>query len=140
MDLDYYERKQERYIQATQKLDYFLTGLASATLAYSVQTFHADKYDTFIWIAPIAWLLLCITISSGLYRVIIYTFYLGEQAHKALIELKIYHGTDLKEKLSELEDSIEFSNRHSNAAFKYLCIFYFLSLFSLVVLETINLF
>ncbi|MDP3111946.1 MAG: hypothetical protein Q8M71_07590 [Thermodesulfovibrionales bacterium] len=62
------EKLYDRYHESRQKFDYFITGLATTVLAYSVQSFDSGKYANYIWLAPIAWSFLLIAVIAGLVR------------------------------------------------------------------------
>lgn len=61
---------QNRYIESRQRFDYFMTGLTTAVLAYSVQSVDLGTYKQYVFLAPIAWVLLLLAILAGdaLYR------------------------------------------------------------------------
>ncbi len=62
------EKLREQYLESNQKFDYFMTGLCVAIFAYSVQSFDAGKYVNYIFLAPIAWLLLLLAVLAGIVR------------------------------------------------------------------------
>jgi hypothetical protein len=57
-----------RYKESHQRFDYFMTGLATAVLAYAVQSFDAGSYYISKWLAPIAWLLFLVAVLTGIRR------------------------------------------------------------------------
>jgi len=58
----------DRYHESSQRFDYYLTGLAAAVLVYSVQSFDSGGYANYVWLAPIAWFFLVISVGAGLLR------------------------------------------------------------------------
>jgi len=59
----------ELYHQASQKFDYFMTGLSIAVFAYSVQSLDLSKYPNYLFLAPIAWISLLISVIAGIVRI-----------------------------------------------------------------------
>lgn len=59
---------QNRYIESRQRFDYFMTGLTTAVLAYSVQSVDLGTYKQYVFLAPIAWVLLLLAILAGIVR------------------------------------------------------------------------
>ncbi len=59
----------ELYWQASQKFDYFMTGLSIAVFAYSVQSLDLSKYSSYLFLAPIAWISLLISVIAGIVRI-----------------------------------------------------------------------
>lgn len=49
-----FEKLYDRYHQSQQNFDYFITGLSTAILAYSVQSFDSVRYTSSVWLAPTA--------------------------------------------------------------------------------------
>lgn len=72
----------DRYHKARQQFDYYITGLTTAVLAYSVQTFDSGKYTNYVWLAPIAWLFLVLSIIAGLTRLEWINAILGAETEK----------------------------------------------------------
>lgn len=59
----------ELYWQASQKFDYFMTGLSIAVFTYSVQSLDLSKYSSYLFLAPIAWISLLISVIAGIVRI-----------------------------------------------------------------------
>lgn len=59
----------ELYWQASQKFDYFMTGLSIAVFAYSVQSLNLSEYYSYLFLAPIAWISLLISAIAGIVRI-----------------------------------------------------------------------
>lgn len=58
----------KHYMDASQKYSYFIIALSAAVLAYSVQSFDAGAYSNYVFLAPIAWVILLLTVLSGIVR------------------------------------------------------------------------
>lgn len=59
----------ELYLQTSQKFDYFMTGLSIAVFAYSVQSLDLSEYSSYLFLAPIAWTFLLISVIAGIVRI-----------------------------------------------------------------------
>jgi hypothetical protein len=55
-----------KYIEASQRFDYFVTGAAGAVLSYAVQSYSPVSGDAAPWLPPVAWLCLLGSAGSGL--------------------------------------------------------------------------
>ena len=64
-----HDKLYELYWQASQKFDYFMTGLSIAVFAYSVQSLDLSKYSSYLFLAPIAWISLLISVIAGIMRI-----------------------------------------------------------------------
>ncbi len=59
----------ELYWQSSQKFDYFMTGLSIAAFVYSVQSLDLSKYCSYLFLVPIAWISLLISVIAGIIRI-----------------------------------------------------------------------
>jgi hypothetical protein len=54
------------YVEAAHRFDYFVTGGAGAALAFLLQTYDKTGSPNVIWLAPVGWALLLLTMAAGL--------------------------------------------------------------------------
>lgn len=76
----------DRYHQASQQFEYYITGLATAVLAYSIQSFDAGKYENYVWLAPFGWVFLLVAVGTGLVRLEWIVTLLGSETRRVEIQ------------------------------------------------------
>ena len=59
----------ELYWQSSQKFDYFMTGLSIAVFVYSIQSLDLNRYSSYLFLVPIAWIFLLISVIAGIIRI-----------------------------------------------------------------------
>jgi hypothetical protein len=91
---DAYITAYSRYIEASQRFDYFVTGAAGVVLSYAVQSYSPVTGDVVPWLPPIAWLCLLGSAGSGLAHLHITVSRLRINAGKISIQEDVH---DLRE-------------------------------------------
>lgn len=81
-----YDQLLERYHKASERFDYYITGLAVAVLAYSIQSFDSGKAVHYMWLVPVAWTSLLLAVIAGLVRIEWIVTILGIETEKFTIQ------------------------------------------------------
>lgn len=82
-----YEEAIKSQRESQKKFDYFFLGVVLALLGFSVESFDPSPHDKCIWLVPLGWSFLIISLLAGLYRQECINFFLYNEVGK------IQHGS-----------------------------------------------
>lgn len=97
------EREYQRYLDASLRFDYFLGGLATGVLAYSVQSFNRADFPVAGWLAIAGWVALVICVLSILGQ----AFFRVESLRSSTKSILTRYGSTSQRQRDQLEAEIE---------------------------------